>query len=110
MSAMKIPDKLPYTKGEKTAEIVCGGICAAIVILELVLLILGKITSGAVIILVSSLVVYGILSAAYQRLYLPREVHRREIPRCAEGALLVAADSCGGAVRINAYLIFEMKV
>lgn len=59
---MNIPDKLPYTKGEKTAEIVCGGICAAIVAVELVLMILGKITSGAVIILVSSLVVYGILS------------------------------------------------
>lgn len=59
---MKIPDKLPYTNGEKIAEAVCGGICAAIVILELVLLIMGKVTSGTVIIIVSSLVVYGILS------------------------------------------------
>ncbi len=57
-----ILDKLPYTKGEKTAEIVCGAACGAILITELVLLILGKITSGAVVIIVASLVVYGILS------------------------------------------------
>lgn len=57
-----IPDKLPYTKSEKTAEIVCGAVCGAILITELVLLILGKITGGMVVILVASLVVYGILS------------------------------------------------
>lgn len=62
MSAVKVPDKLPYTKGEKTAEAVCGGICAAIVAAELVLMILGKITSGAVIILLVSLIIYGVFS------------------------------------------------
>lgn len=59
---MNIPDKLPYTKGEKIAEAVCGGICAAIVILELIMIIFGKTEGGTVIIIVSSFVVYGILS------------------------------------------------
>ncbi len=60
---MNIPDKLPYTKGEKTAEVICGAVCAAIMITELVLLIIRGIAFGDVVILVGSLFTYGILSA-----------------------------------------------
>lgn len=62
MTAMHVPDKLPYTKSEKTAETVCGAAATCETATEIILIVCGYLTGAAIIPLVVSLVVYGVFS------------------------------------------------
>ena len=61
-AAVDIPDKVKYTKGEKVFEILCGAFAACTVAAMITLMALGIIDGGCIIILVSLLILYGILS------------------------------------------------
>lgn len=60
---MNIPDKLPYTKSEKTAEALCGAAAAAVAAAEIILMLTGYLTGAALIVLVVELMIYGAFSA-----------------------------------------------
>lgn len=59
---MAVPDKLPYTRGEKIAEILCGVLAAGFSVVMIILMALG-ITDGAnIIMLVCLLIIYAVFS------------------------------------------------
>ncbi len=57
---MKIPDKLAFTKGEKTAEIVCAALFAVFFVAYIVLIAVGYLSGAAILMLVISGVMYAI--------------------------------------------------
>lgn len=59
---MAIPDKLPYTRGEKIAEILCGVLAAGFAAAMITLMALGIADGANIIMLVSLLIIYGIFS------------------------------------------------
>lgn len=59
---MAIPDKVRYTKGEKTAEIVGGALLAVYVAVIITLMVMGITDGGNIIFLVVMLIEYGVFS------------------------------------------------
>lgn len=59
---MPVPDKLPYTRGEKIAEILCGALAACFSAAMVILMVLGISDGANVIMLVCLLIIYGIFS------------------------------------------------
>lgn len=59
---MNIPDKLPFTKGERLAEFLAGVFAAVLVAAQIVLIALGVLSGGEIIIIVVELVIYGVFS------------------------------------------------
>lgn len=57
---MKIPDKLAFTKGEKTAEIICAALFAVFLAAYIVLIAVGYLSGAAILMLVISGVMYVI--------------------------------------------------
>lgn len=62
MKTTNIPDKLPYTKGERAAEIIAGAFAAAVVAAQIVMIALGSLTGGEIILIVVELIIYGVFT------------------------------------------------
>lgn len=62
MKTTNIPDKLPYTKGERAAEIIAGAFAAAIVVAQIVMIALGFLTGGEIILIVVEFIIYGVFT------------------------------------------------
>lgn len=62
MKTTNIPDKLPYTKDERAAEIIAGAFAAAIVVAQIVMIALGFLTGGEIILIVVEFIIYGVFT------------------------------------------------
>jgi hypothetical protein len=56
---MKIPDKLVYTKAEKTAEICAAAVAAVFTALYIILVCMGVYSGAAIIMAVATAILYG---------------------------------------------------
>lgn len=57
---MSIPDKIPFTKGEKIAELICAVLFAVFTVLYIVLIVVGYLSGEAIIMLVCNGILYSI--------------------------------------------------
>ncbi len=59
---MTIPDKVKYTNGEKTAEIMTALLITAFIVTDIILFTAGALGGEAVIMIVVTLIIYGVFS------------------------------------------------
>lgn len=57
---MKIPDKIPFTKGEKIAEIICAALFGALTVLYIVLIAVGYLSGASILMILCNGILYGI--------------------------------------------------
>ena len=84
---MTIPDKIPFTKGEKTAEVICAALFALLTVLYIVLMAVGYLSGESILMLVCNGILYGIMTTcsvwpqgtnlvSYPEKYTERDFHR----------------------------------
>lgn len=91
---MTIPDKLNFTKGEKTAEIICAAIFAAFLAAYITLIAVGYLTGASIIMIVISGVMYTVWTtcSVYPQwtnlVSRPEEVSEKNLHRLRKGCLV----------------------